>query len=117
MEVRIELGRHFIVDLLGCKSEKLQYVDDVQPVLLESARISEATILNHSFHQFEPVGVSGVILIAESHFSIHTWPEERYVSFDILTCGEMLPEKGIDYLAEQFGAEEKVVNILSRGVP
>ena len=83
---------------------------------MRAARESRATIVGHLFHQFEPHGVSGVLLIAESHFSIHTWPEERFVGVDVFTCGdEMDPEVAIRALQEGLGASSVEVKMVRRG--
>lgn len=109
-------GQHFLVEFIGCDAKTISHVDQVQPILLESARISEATIVEHFFKQYEPIGVTGIILISESHFSVHTWPEDQYVAFDILTCGPMYPEKAIDYLAQKFAAKDVRKQVLTRGI-
>jgi len=110
-----EFAKHYLVEYCQCNAEKIKKVADVEPLVITAAQKSEATILNKVFHQFEPFGVSGVLLIAESHFSIHTWPEDGYASFDIQTCGEMYPERAIDYLKEEFEAKDVKVQVVERG--
>lgn len=106
---------HYLVELIGCSAEKISYIHDVRDVFLEAARLSGAAILDSSFHQFKPRGVTGMIFIAESHFSIHTWPESGYAAFDILTCGAMFPEKGIDHLKQAWAAARIEVRVFTRG--
>lgn len=89
------LGYHYLVDYFGCN---LHIINDA--VLLEEAlpkiiRHNKGTILGSRFHQFTPHGVTGVILLAESHFAIHTWPEFQQVCLDIFSCGENLDSLGI----------------------
>lgn len=108
-------GRHFLVELIGCPADKISLVEQVKPVLLEAAQVSQATVVEHYFKQYEPHGVTGVILIAESHFSVHTWPEDQFVAFDILTCGEMLPEKAVEYVRQAFAARDMKQQIVERG--
>ena len=104
-------GRHFIVEYAGCDAETIKWKDPVAKIMLAAAQLSKVTILQQSFHQYEPFGVSGFIFIAESHLSLHTWPEKRYAAFDILTCGDqMKPEAAIDQLGRALKAEN--VNIL-----
>ncbi len=110
-----EFGKHYLVEFIKCNSDKLKYVKDVQEPLSEAARLSEAHIFSHHFHQFEPVGVTGIILIGWSHFSVHTWPEDQYVTFDILTCGKMSPDKAIDYLQDYFEAKQIELKVIPRG--
>lgn len=84
--------------------------------MLEAARRSGATIIGHQFHQFTPHGVSGVVLIAESHLSIHTWPERGYAAVDIFTCGTtMRPEVAIAVLVAAFSCRDCHTTELSRG--
>ena len=109
------LGKHYIVEYTGCTKDVLNKVEDIKPLFLKAAEESKATILKSDFHQFEPAGVTGYIFIAESHFSIHTWPEHNYVAFDILTCGDMEPEKAINFLTEGLGAKKTDINIIERG--
>lgn len=111
-----EFGKHFLVELSDCDPSALSDVEAVKAVLLDAARRSDATIIDHHFHQFQPHGVSGVILIAESHFSIHTWPESGYVAIDIFTCGSQLkPRRAISLLRKSFGAKEAMTKTVSRG--
>jgi S-adenosylmethionine decarboxylase proenzyme len=109
------LGKHYLVEFTGCDSERLRTIEVVKGPFLEAARVSGATLLGSHFHQFKPDGVTAMIFIAESHFSLHTWPEHGYVAFDVLTCGVMVPERAIDYLKEFFRAKSVEVRIFSRG--
>ena len=110
-----EFGKHYLVEFIGCRPEKISYLREVREAFLKAAETSEAKIIDYHFHQFEPYGVSGVILIAWSHFAIHTWPEDRYAAFDVFTCGEMQPEVAIAELEKSFEAEKVSVEIISRG--
>ena len=109
------LGSHYIIELIGCDSNLISHVPTVEKGLVKSAIESEATIIDTHFHQFAPQGVSGVILIAESHFTIHTWPEDNYAAVDFFTCGEMVPEKALEVLKKSFKAETVSVQIIERG--
>jgi len=82
------LGRHLILELYGCPSHCLDDLDLVGRVLTEAVEDSGATLIKPFFHQFSPQGVSGVVVIAESHFSVHTWPEYGYAAVDMFTCGD-----------------------------
>ncbi|OGR68172.1 MAG: S-adenosylmethionine decarboxylase proenzyme [Elusimicrobia bacterium GWC2_61_19] len=82
------LGQHLILELYGCNAAALSSVTKVQDAMLKAARAADATIIDSIFHHFKPYGVSGVVVIAESHFAIHTWPEHQYASVDLYTCGE-----------------------------
>lgn len=113
-----EFGIHYIVEYVDCARDVIENVTSLEPIFLAAGKESNATMLSWSFKQFEPVGVSGYIFIAESHLSIHTWPEENYAAVDIFTCGkEMSAQVAIDFLENKLGAKKVIVQKLSRGVP
>jgi S-adenosylmethionine decarboxylase len=112
---RQEFGKHYLVEFVGCDPERLKTVDMVKAPFLEAAKLSGATLLGSQFHQFDPHGVSAMIFIAESHFSIHTWPESGYAAFDVLTCGVMEPERAIGHLKAFFKAKSVDIRVFSRG--
>ncbi len=111
------LGKHLLVELHGCNPELLKKVDVVKEILVSAAKACKATIVDTSFHEFNPFGVSGVVVIAESHFSIHTWPEYRYAAVDIFTCGDVInPEVAVDYIAVRFRCKKPSVLEIRRGI-
>ena len=111
------LGSHFLIELLDCDPATLRWADDVEAIMRRAAERSNAGIVNAAFHQFQPEGASGVILIRWSHFSIHTWPEEGYAAADIFTCGdEMDPELAIEVMTEGFAARTVRRTEIPRGV-
>ena len=111
------LGRHLLLELYDCSSEVLNSLETVKTALVEAARRAEATIVDVVFHEFNPFGISGVVVIAESHLSIHTWPEYRYAAVDIFSCGTTLkPTEAAEYLVEQFGASRASCVEIKRGV-
>jgi S-adenosylmethionine decarboxylase proenzyme len=81
-------GTHIICELSGCSPDLLSDVDGVRTVMERAALEANAEILKVAFHRFQPQGVSGVVVIAESHLSIHTWPESGYAAVDFYTCGD-----------------------------
>ena len=85
--------------------------------MLATAKVAKATIVGSHFHQFSPFGVSGVVVIAESHLAIHTWPEYGYAAIDIFTCGETLgTEVAAQYLVEKFQSRQPSLIELKRGL-
>lgn len=111
------LGKHFIIELYGCQAEVLDDKKLIESHFLEAANLSGATVIQPFFHQFSPHGVSGIIVIAESHFSVHTWPEYGYCALDIFTCGDDIDnEKALDYLVENLGAEHYSMMEIKRGL-
>ena len=111
------LGEHYIIELYGCNSNVLDNLEEISSTLLESARIAGATIIDHSFHRFSPQGVSGVVVIAESHLSIHTWPEYGYAALDLFTCNfDMDTDSVFKLLKHSFQPEDIDVRRLQRGI-
>jgi spermidine synthase len=84
------LGRHIVIELYGCDSELLTDVSFIEESMVKAAQDANATVINSTFHHFSPFGVSGAVVIQESHLAIHTWPEFEYAALDIFTCGEVV---------------------------
>ena len=111
------VGRHIIAELWGCNPEYLDDVSVVQDFMNNAAEKAHATILNSTFHTFQPHGVSGAVIIAESHLAIHTWSEIGLASIDIYTCGEKAdPWVAYSYLKKSFQSKKQTVFELKRGV-
>jgi len=109
-------GNHFIVEASGC-ADIIGEVDKMQEILVEAARRANAQVWAVSFHRFPPNGVSGVVVISESHLSVHTWPELEYMALDIYTCGsETCPEVAVDYVLERVQAKHTHVTEITRGL-
>jgi S-adenosylmethionine decarboxylase len=112
------LGRHVIAELDGCDAAVLSDPESVRSHLVEAARRAGARVLAEETFRFQNGGVSGFVLLAESHISIHTWPEHHYAAIDIYTCGDhTMPDKGAIHLADVLGATQVRMTSLSRGVP
>lgn len=111
------LGTQLILELKQCNPSILNDLPFVRESLREAAQIIGATIIGESFHQFDPIGVTGVIAIAESHLCIHTWPEYSYAAVDIFTCGDTssLPTAS-QLLIEKFEAKDFVRTEVPRGL-
>ena len=109
------LGKHLIIELYKCGTTLLSDPKQIEIILQETALVMGATIVQSNFHHFTPLGVSGVVIIKESHLTIHTWPEHGYAAVDVFTCGEIQLEKGIDFLKKKFETEEVEVQLLERG--
>jgi S-adenosylmethionine decarboxylase len=106
-------GVHLIVDLHGAK--RLNDIDHIEATLRRCIEASRATLLHIHLHHFQPSGVSGVAVLAESHISIHTWPEAGYAALDIFMCGSAEPDNCIQVLREAFSAKRVDVNEILRG--
>lgn len=111
------IGHHYIVEASGCDPKIISSVEKVQQILVKTAEISGAQVWSVSINRFPPNGVSGVIVISESHISTHTWPEFGYGALDFYTCGgEIDPEKGMFYAVEAFGASTSHITEITRGI-
>jgi S-adenosylmethionine decarboxylase len=111
------LGRHLLLELFDCDADALNSLETVKAAMVEAAKRAQATIVDVVFHEFNPFGISGVVVIAESHLAIHTWPEYRYAAVDVFSCGDVLqPQTAANYLVEQLGACRASVVELQRGI-
>lgn len=111
------LGRHLIAEFYDCDRALLDDVACVRDVVLRATHEVKATIMGDLFHRYEPQGVSGVVLIAESHLSIHTWPESAYAAVDIFTCGGLDPRPGFALLGRELRAQSSRMQEILRGIP
>ncbi|GMT47874.1 MAG: S-adenosylmethionine decarboxylase proenzyme [bacterium] len=111
------LGTHLLVELKDCNHEILKDLKAVSEAMVSAAKQAKATIVDVSFHEFSPFGISGMVVIAESHLSIHTWPEYGYAAVDIFTCGDIIkPEIAVQYLIEQFESKNPSIVEMKRGI-
>ena len=111
------LGRHLLAEFYECNSNILNNVQLIEEVMTEAAIRCGATVVQKGFHHFSPYGVSGVVIIAESHLAIHTWPEYGYASVDLFTCGDTCsPEIAYDYLQEKLASTSAFYSELKRGL-
>jgi S-adenosylmethionine decarboxylase len=111
------LGRHLLLDLKDCDKEVLNDLDFLKECLHQAAIQSGATVVGESFYQFSPRGVSGVVNIAESHISIHTWPEYSYAAVDVFTCGDTVkPEEAAKLIIQQLQSKNHSSIELRRGM-
>jgi S-adenosylmethionine decarboxylase len=111
------IGRHLIAEFYGCNRETLDDPERIRRHMLAAAEKVGATVVGEVFHRFSPQGVSGSVVIAESHLSIHTWPETGYVAVDIYTCGGLDPRPGFRHLAGVLEADSCRVQEIVRGLP
>ncbi len=111
-----ELGHHYLIELYDCKGNTFQNPAQVQAALVHCAEQAGITVLNQMFHAFTPHGVSGVLVISESHIAVHTWPEHGYIAVDLFSCNlGVEAETFIKACQTAFGAERHEVKLLLRG--
>jgi S-adenosylmethionine decarboxylase len=109
-------GHHLLVEYRGCDVGVLDDVTRLEALLRHAASEAGATVLDARFHRFRPQGVSGVLLVEESHLSIHTWPEAAYAAVDFYTCGLCAPGRAADALALGLGATSVERMVVHRGL-
>ena len=110
-------GTHIIVEAAGCSRETLTDPEKIEQIFMEAAKLANMTVKASYFFRFSPTGVSGAVIVAESHISIHTWPEEGYAAIDVYTCGESDPERAVDYILRKIGAKHAHISEIKRGIP
>ena len=111
------LGRQILIEFYDCESEVLTDRNQIRQYMLEAAHHAGATVISDTFHHFKPDGISGVVVIAESHISIHTWPEHRYAAVDVFTCGDAVNPWSVPrYLQEKLQAENVSSMEIKRGL-
>lgn len=112
-----ELGRHILAEIYGCNSEILNNKEFIEKIMVDSALKAGAEVREVVFHKFSPQGVSGVVIISESHLTIHTWPELGYAAVDVFTCGDKInPWDACNYMTEKFEAKNMTATEVKRGI-
>ena len=111
------LGIHLLLELRECNPKLLDDINYVREAMLGAAHGVGAHVVGESFHQFSPQGVTGILAIAESHISIHTWPEHRYAAADIFTCGTSFqPRKAAEILIQKLESKSQDITEVRRGL-
>jgi len=111
------LGRHILAEYYGCDVHILNDLELLQNYMREAVIESGATIIDSTFHKFNPHGISGVIVIAESHMALHTWPEYGYAAIDFFTCGDRVdPSKAFGYINNRLKPQKYSSKVLMRGL-
>jgi S-adenosylmethionine decarboxylase len=111
------LGIHLLIEFWSCNRQKIDDMDYLENIMAQAAEVAGATVLKTAFQDFNPQGVSGVVVIAESHLTIHTWPEHGYAAVDIFTCGSTVdPWRATRYLEQELEAANMQVRDFQRGM-
>ncbi|MFN3533545.1 MAG: adenosylmethionine decarboxylase [Candidatus Brocadia sp.] len=111
------LGRHIILEMWGCCKDIIDNVDVVKEILTKATKSTKATLVDVVCHRFSPYGVTGVAILAESHISVHTWPEYGYAAADIFICGgnSINPQNAASFMIQAFHAKETSMLEFKRG--
>ena len=111
------LGRHVLAEFYGCSPEVLNDTEKIEKMMVDAALEAGAEVKEVIFHQFSPQGVSGVVVISESHLAIHTWPEFGYAAIDVFTCGSTVdPWVSCHYLKKYLISERMAAKEIKRGI-
>lgn len=112
-----QLGRHILAEIYGCPADILNDVQLVETIMVNAALEAGAEIREVVFHKFSPQGVSGVVVISESHLAIHSWPELGYAAVDVFTCGDRVnPWDACNYITKHFKAQNMTATEVDRGI-
>lgn len=110
------LGEHILIELYSCDEELINDSDLLEKIMLKAAKIAKATVVKSVFHNFSPQGVTGVIVVEESHFAVHTWPEHKYAAVDLFTCSEEMDyDAAYKFLEKELKAERSSFTKVLRG--
>ena len=110
------LGRQLLVELYDCDHTFLNHLESVKNALIEITKIVNLTVIDVVFHEYSPHGITGVVVIAESHITVHTWPEYGYAAVDIFTCGEAISPRILQpELQRCFKAKDSTFQVVERG--
>ena|SRR5271157_4661859 len=110
------LGAHYLAEFHHCDRGKINDLAFLERVMIEATKLSGANILTHFFHQFNPQGISGVIVIAESHFAIHTWPEHGYAAVDLFSCADFDYKAALNHIRINIEAGYHSISLARRGM-
>lgn len=110
------LGRHLLAEFYDCETGALNDPAQIERLMNEAARLSGATVVQSVFHTFSPHGVSGVVVVEESHLAVHTWPEHNYAAVDYFSCGDVDCDAAVRYLAEHLAPGRVETKEVPRGV-
>lgn len=114
---QVHLGRHVLAEFFECDSNILNNLSMIEEFMVNAALECGATVVQKCFHMFNPYGVSGVVIIAESHLAIHTWPELGYAAVDLFTCGDKCdPKVSYEFLRKAFNSKTASYTELERGI-
>lgn len=111
------IGFHYIVEATGCNPKIIGDPDKLRELLLSAAKAGGMEVKTSYFYRFTPTGVSGVVIVAESHISLHTWPENQYAALDVYVCGiKPNPEETINVILHALGASHAHITEIQRGI-
>ncbi len=108
------MGKHYLLNLYGCPFHLLDDLDHIVATLIQAAGLCQATILNVASHKFDPQGVTVLIMLAESHISLHSWPDTGSAACDVYTCSEVDPKIGCEFIIEKLQSTDHKLTFIQR---
>lgn len=109
-------GYHYLCELFDCEVSKIDNCDFLRKILLSAIKNTSLIALHNYFYKFSPQGVTGFVLLSTSHISVHTWPEHKYVAFDVFSCGDNEDTlRVVESICNEIGFENRTVNLILRG--
>jgi S-adenosylmethionine decarboxylase len=112
----MNLGTHYLAEFFNCDREIIDDIARIERIMIEATERAGAHMIKPFFHQFSPQGISGVIVIAESHFAIHTWPEHGYAAVDLFSCADFDYKSALNHIRKNIGAGHYSVELMRRGI-
>jgi len=112
----MHLGIHYLAEFFDCDRARIDDAAYIEQIMIDATKLSGATMIRPLFHQFSPQGVSGVIVIAESHFAIHTWPEHGYTAVDLFSCSDFDYRAALNHIRTTIGARYHTIARVRRGI-
>ena len=110
------LGKHTLADIYDIENDCLDDIEQIKDIILESCKESNLHVVEFTFHKFEPYGLSGIFVLKESHIAIHTWPEYKFASVDVFTCGTMAnPTEACNKIVNKLQSKNVVIKEFDRG--
>lgn len=109
------IGTHYIWDIQRVSAHEISYVFEIRTLLRHICSLTPLTIESESYKQFQPVGATGIMLLSESHLSIHTWPEHEFLAIDLFSCIPVDHQRITDYLTSVLSTDDITIKILERG--
>lgn len=110
------LGTHFLAEYYNCNRSYIDDLQRVKDIMSGAVKLSKATLIKAFYHKFSPQGVSGIVIIAESHFAIHTWPEYNYSAVDLFSCSDFDFQVAFDYIKKEIEADRCSITSIERGI-
>ena len=112
----MNLGTHYLAEFFNCDRSKINDIAFIERIMIEATELSGARMIKPLFHHFSPQGISGVIVIAESHFAIHTWPEHGYAAVDLFSCSDFDYKTAMNHIGKNISAQFHSVALVRRGI-